>query len=37
MSVRTKPGAMELTVTFLRATSWASAFVAAIRPPLAAE
>ena len=36
MSVRTNPGAMAFTVTPFLATSCASAFVAAITPPLAA-
>ena len=37
MSVRTNPGATALTVTPLRATSCANAFVADITAPLAAE
>jgi len=37
MSVLIKPGATAFTVTFLLATSCASALVAAITAPLAAE
>ncbi len=37
MSVSMKPGATAFTVTFFLATSCASAFVAAMMPPLAAE